>query len=225
MDEILCRKTKLLEMIVDLILTMYHRDQSENPNIFIYDKLNKNRLFICICALKYCFVKALHLRQPLRYRTLPDWIVIIPTGYDTLNSFCHETRTYQETITITTAQKMSAFVVFLVGIFPHYGSIWRFAILCFQSESVKIRTRKTRNMDIFYTVYLLQKKDEFCSCKLKTINFVAETLNQLWWSNQKFNKSGVIVTNFEIDYLSTRYYLNLKDDEKLFGFISSGLSK
>ena len=103
MDEILCRKTKLLEMIVDLILTMYHRDQSENPNIFIYDKLNKNRLFICICALKCCFVKALHLRQPLRYRTLPDWIVIIPTGYDTLNSFCHETRTYQETITITTA--------------------------------------------------------------------------------------------------------------------------
>ena len=87
---------------------------------------------------------------------------------------------------------MSAFVVFLVGIFPHYGSIWRFAILCFQSESVKIRTRKTRNMDIFYTVYLLQKKDEFCSCKLKTINFVAKTLNQLWWSNQKFNKSGVL---------------------------------
>ena len=71
-------------------------------------------------------------------------------------------------------------------------------------------------MDIFYTVYLLQKKDEFCSCKLKTINFVAKTLNQIWWSNQKFNKSGVIVTNFEIDYLSTRYYLNLKDDEKLF---------
>ena len=72
MDETLCRKTKLLEMIVDLILIMYQRDQSENPNIFIYDKLNKNRLFICICTLKYCFVKALHLRQPLRYRTLPE---------------------------------------------------------------------------------------------------------------------------------------------------------